>query len=206
MLPKLTALQWVIFLVFLFFYGFTVFGITRDYYIRHPPRLPAAAQGTHQVPTDRDNTQGVAQTDALGNRMRQALEGQGADGGIDLGSTDPLALGDAADRLFAARQFEAAIPIYRRVLELEPADAETHNDLGLALHYTGRAPEALQVLQQGTELDPDFQRIWLSLGFVALQNGDSALAREALERAQALDPDTEVADEAARLLGMIEGG
>lgn len=202
MLPKLTALQWVIFLVFLFFYGFTVFAFTRDYFIRYPPRPAAAAQ----VSKDGDGSQEPAQADALGERMRQALEGQPADGGIDLDSTDPLALGDAADRLFAARRFEQAIPIYERVLELEPTDAETYNDLGLALHYSGRGSEALQHLRQGTELDPDFQRIWLSLGFVALQNNEPTLAREALERAQSLDPDTEVADEATRLLGLIDSG
>lgn len=138
--------------------------------------------------------------------MRQALgEETGSNNlGIDPSSTDPIALGDMADRLFAARRFEKAIPLYRRVLELEPADAETYNDLGLSLHYIGQAEEAQQVLQEGTELAPEFQRIWLSLGFVALQNDKPELAREALERAEALDPGTDIAAEAARLLSLMQ--
>jgi tetratricopeptide (TPR) repeat protein len=132
MLPRLTALQWLILLIFLFFYGFAVFAVTRDYYLRHPPQTQPAAQVPHQVPD--------AQASALGERMRQALDDDDSERQIDLSSTDTAALGDAADALFVARRFDDAIPVYRRVLELEPEDAETHNDLGLALHYVGQAP------------------------------------------------------------------
>lgn len=196
MLPRLSALHWIILSVFLFFYGFAVFALTRDYYLRHPPRSLSGAQATQQASNAQDN--------ALGERMRQALGEESADTQIDRGSTDASALGEAADRLFVARRFGEAIPIYQRVLELQPKDAETRNDLGLALHYVGRAREAISTLKQGTELAPDFQRIWLSLGFVALQNDDPALARDALQRALALDPDTDIADEATRLLGLME--
>jgi hypothetical protein len=37
-MPRLTPLQWSLFAVFLIFYGFAVFALTRDYYLRHPPR------------------------------------------------------------------------------------------------------------------------------------------------------------------------
>lgn len=198
MLPRLTALQWIILFVVFFFYGFSVFALTRDYYLRHPPRSLPNPQHSQQAPND--------QNSALGERMRQALSGEPEDAQaqIDISSTDTDALGHAADRLFAARRFVEAIPIYQRVLELQPEDAETHNDLGLALHYVGRAQDAISTLKQGTELAPDFQRIWLSLGFVALQNGEPALARDALQRALALDPDTDIADEATRLLGLMD--
>ena len=197
MLPRLTALQWIILLVFLFLYGFAVFAFTRDYYLRHLPRNPPAAPVPHQVPD--------TQANALGERMRQALDGQGRDSEIDLSSTDAVALGDAADRLFVAKRFDEAIPLYRRVLELQPEDAETQNDLGLALNYLGRSQDAIRILQRGAESAPDFQRIWLSLGFVALQNDENALARKALQQAQSLAPDTEIADEATRLLRVMDG-
>jgi cytochrome c-type biogenesis protein CcmH/NrfG len=70
---------------------------------------------------------------------------------------------------------------------------------------SAKPQDAIRTLQQGTELAPEFQRVWLSLGFVALQNGEMSLARGALQRAQTLAPDTEVADEATRLLGLMEG-
>ncbi|NEX17273.1 MAG: hypothetical protein C1943_11715 [Halochromatium sp.] len=196
-MPKLTPLQWLILLILLFFYGFTVFALTRDYYLRHPPQPQRAVQqGPHSLP--------AAQDQALGQRMRQALGQEDRGPEIDLTSTDPIALGEAADQLFVARRFNEAIPVYQRVLELRPDDAETSNDLGLALHYGGQGQEAIEVLQQGTTAAPGFQRIWLSLGFVALQNNESALAREALDRAQSLEPGTEIADEARRLLGLMD--
>lgn len=184
--------------VFLAFYGFTVFALTRDFYLRHPPRPSAGASMPHQVPD------GAQQADkrALGARMRQALDGGAEE--VDLASTDLGRLGQAADRLFAARRFDAAIPVYRRILELQPDDAETRNDLGLALHYAGRSQAAIAMLQAGTELAPEFQRVWLSLGFVALQSSDFDVARAALERARAIGPDTEVGREAERLLELLD--
>ena len=215
MLPKLTVLQWIILFIFLFFYGFAVFAVTRDYYIRHPPRLSDAARVAHSSPaaTASGSARRVMTLKPATQRPQRLASGCGrrlarrrvaTDLGIDRSSTDLVALGDTADRLFAARRFEKAIPLYQRVLELEPADAETYNDLGLSLHYVGRADDALQVLQEGTELAPAFQRIWLSLGFVALQNEKPELARKALEQAEVLVPGTDIAAEATRLLGLIQ--
>lgn len=199
MFPRLSALQWTLFIAFLAFYGFAVFALTRDYLLRHPPTPIASASAPHQLPDE----QRQANAQALGARMRQALNGMPGEGEIDLGSTDRGALAAAADRLFVARRFDDAIPVYQRLLELKPDDADTRNDLGLALHYTGRSSEAIAMLQQGAGDTPEFQRIWLSLGFVALQAGEVPLAREALERAKAIDQDTEVGREAARLLEAI---
>ena len=42
-MPKLSFLQWLMLIVFLAFYGFVVFALTRDYYIRHPIRATAPA-------------------------------------------------------------------------------------------------------------------------------------------------------------------
>ena len=197
MLPKLSTLHWALLIIFLFFYGFAVFALTRDYYLRHPPHIESQAEPlAHTVPGP------GAGTKALGARMRQALDD--TQGSVDLSSTDPTALGKAADQLFLQQQFAAAIPVYERVLELVPTDPETHNDLGLALHYTGRSGEAVPMLRKGTELAPTFQRGWLSLGFVALQSGDAILGRSALERAQSLDPNTGIGNEATRLLELLD--
>jgi hypothetical protein len=42
-MPTLRPLHWLLALVVLAFYGFAVFAVTRDYYIRHPIR-PTVAQ------------------------------------------------------------------------------------------------------------------------------------------------------------------
>jgi Flp pilus assembly protein TadD len=192
MLPKLTPLQWLITLFLFAFYGFAVFAITRDYYLRHPPRPAVAAA----VPAAVDR-------EALGARMRDAL---GADDDLAaaiMESDDPDALGAEADRLFQARRFAAAVPLYRRLTELTPDDVEVRNDLGLALHYAGDTPAGLAALREGAALTPGYQRIQLSLGFVALQAGDAATAEAALGRARDIDPESGVGQEASRLLGLL---
>ena len=197
-MPKLSPLQWLLLAVFLAFYGFAVFSLTRDYYIRHPvrPTLPqgqATGGADPHSPTQRPASgAGIPGLD-LGNAVPQSIE-----------EDDPLLLGERADRLFAERRYQEAIPLYRKVLQLTPDDVETYNDLGMALHYLGDSAAALETLRAGAAGAPDFQRIWLSLGFVSLQAQDVEAARVALTRARDLSPDNPVGQEAARLLGLLE--
>ena len=75
-----------------------------------------------------------------------------------------------------------------------------YNNLGITLHYLGRSAEALQILNQGVTVDPNYQRIWLTLGFVSAQTGLAAEAQSALKTAVELGPDTEVGRSAADML------
>jgi tetratricopeptide (TPR) repeat protein len=189
-------LQWLLFAAFLAFYGFAVFALTRDYYLRHPPRVAATSPAPpHALPTQ-------------GNRtflQRELMSGTTAPAPAPTGD-DPEQLNRAGDELFAQRRYAEAIPYYRRALGLAPDDPDASNDLGLALHYTGRSAEAVEVLRAGAERSPDFQRIWLTLGFVSANAGDRAAAREALEKARAMDPQSGIGQEAARLLGLLDSG
>ncbi|EGV17658.1 tetratricopeptide repeat protein [Thiocapsa marina] len=185
-MPRLSPLQWLLFAVFLFFYGFTVFAVTRDYYIRDAARPAVAAAAPHGLPTQttpRPAPTAIPQT---------------------ITETNPDLLAQQADALFVERRYTEAVPIYRRLLELRPGDVEAHNDLGLALHYMGDPDGALTQLRAGAAKDANHQRIWLTLGFVSLQAGDTVEARTALERARDLGADTGVGQEATRLLDLIE--
>jgi tetratricopeptide (TPR) repeat protein len=91
------------------------------------------------------------------------------------------------------------------VIELDPEDLDAYNDLGLALHYSGRSQAGLETLQEGAAKDPEFQRIWLTMGFVSAQAGDPAGAHPALEKARDLDPDNGIGQEATRMLGLLKG-
>jgi Flp pilus assembly protein TadD len=135
--------------------------------------------------------------------MREALSDTDSSLPEELLNANPTLISQEADRLFAEQRFAQAITLYRRVLELDPADVGTRNDLGLALHYAGNTAEALEILREGSEMDPDFQRIWLSLGFVSVQADETEQARTALIRARELDPETDIGKEAARLLEML---
>ncbi len=198
MFPKLTLLQWLVFLLGLIFYGFTVFAVTRDYYLRHPLRPPALAQaGAPSQAQGPDMAQ-------LGQQMRAALADDGAATAAAVASSDPDVLAREADRLFSAQRYAAAVPLYRRLVELTPDDVGAKNDLGLALHYAGDSTAGLEVLQAAAASAPDGQRIHLSLGFVALQAGALDTAEQALTRARDLDPTSDIGAEATRLLGVLQ--
>ena len=193
-MPKLTPTQWIIFALLLAFYGFAVFALTRDYYLRNPAPAVAAAPSPHGLPPQPRTW------------IQDAMES--GDGGIpaSLAESNPLLLQQKADELFARKRYEEAIPLYRRVIEIDPKDPDAHNDLGLALHYVGQSLAGLEVLRAGVAADPEFQRIWLTLGFVSAQSDDEAGAREALQRARDLNPDNNIGQEAARILRRLDRG
>ena len=192
-MPKLSPLQWLVAVLFLGFYGYAVFAVTRDYYVRNPPRTTAVPAAPHALP--------AAQTSG---RIDALLQPGAAAPAVLPTGTDPSDLARAADALFVQKRYAEAVPYYRRVLELAPGDPDASNDLGLALHYLGRSREATDVLSAGTEHSPGFQRLWLTLGFVSARAGDAEAARTALERAQELGPDNSVGREAVRLLGLLD--
>ena len=193
-MPKLSPLQWLLAITFLAFYGFAVFAVTRDYYIRHPLR-PASAHGAADsagVPAGHRATGGVSALDAANAVPATITE------------SNPDLLRKRGDTLFSERRYQEAIPVYRRILELAPTDLETMNDLGLVLFYTGDTTGALAQLRKATADGPQFQRGWLTLGFVTLESGDRPKAQEALERARDLGSDNPMGQEAARLLKMVQ--
>ena len=197
-MPRLTPLQWLLFAAFLAFYGFAVFALTRDYYLRYPSRpLSNVASGSQAG----HGTSGAAPPTFI----QREVAGMGAPA-VPLTSQDPAQLNDAGDRLFGQKRYAEAIPYYRLTLELSPDDVDASNDLGLALHYTGQSAEAMKILRAGAGLNPGFQRIWLTLGFVSAGAGDRDGARAALEKALALGSDNPVGQEAQRQLDRLGGG
>jgi len=196
-MPRLTPLQWILFAVFMAFYGFAVFALTRDYYQRHPPHTPATV--TPAGPTsDQASTPGAPLT-FIQREMLAGAKPTAAPTG-----TDPVQLKTDGDQLFGQQRFAEAIPYYRRALELAPKDAEASNDLGLALYYTGQSSEALKTLRTGADQSPTFQRIWLTLGFVRAGSGDPTGARAALEKARDLGSNNDIGQEAQRLLDRLD--
>ena len=189
---KPSPLQAIAIVAFLFFYGFAVFALTRDYYLRHPPRVaaPPVSVTPHASAPVKPRPAAIALADDPGIPTA-VVEG------------NPVLLAQQADELFSQGRYAEAIPVYQRVLVLAPTDLDAHNDLGLALHYSGQTQAALDVLARGTTMDPKFQRIWLTYGFVLTKTGDTATATSALTKARDLDPNNGVGQEAARLLGII---
>ncbi|MEW6601754.1 MAG: tetratricopeptide repeat protein [Nitrospirota bacterium] len=122
--------------------------------------------------------------------------------GVDLKNPKELAL--LGDKYFESSRFNQAIEIYKKVLEVDPGDIDTYNDLGLAYQYTGRTNLAIDALQEGVKAAPSDQRIWLSLGFVNMSAGNNAEAKAALKKAVEIDPRTDIGLEAMRMLSLIK--
>jgi tetratricopeptide (TPR) repeat protein len=191
-MSKLSLLQATGVVAFLAFYGFAVFALTRDYYLHHPSRAVNAPALPHAAAPARPRPLGLT----LENDSEIPASVAGA---------NAVLLSQQADERFGQGRYGEAIPLYRRVLELAADDLDAHNDLGLALHYSGQTDEALAILARGVAKGPRFQRIWLTYGFVRSQAGDRASAAAALTRARDLGPDTGAGQEAARLLGVVQG-
>lgn len=118
-------------------------------------------------------------------------------------TSDPQSLARLGDQYFESNNYKQAIEIYKKVLEDNPGDIDTFNDLGLAYHYTGNSGLAEEVLMKGVEINPEFQRIWLSLGYVLKYSGKNEEARSVLQKTVDIDPDSEVGQEAIRMLGQL---
>lgn len=120
---------------------------------------------------------------------------------IEKNPENPEYLARLGDLYFESSRYEQAIEMYKRVLNLNPQDVDTYNDMGLALYYTGRSDLATDTLKKGAEAAPSYQRIWLSLGFVLMSSGRNEEAAEALTKAHDLAPHTPMGREAQ---GMLE--
>jgi tetratricopeptide (TPR) repeat protein len=195
-MPKLSPLQWIIVAAFQAFYGFAVFALTRDYYQRHPPVTVGAGGGRpapHPAASATPPPAGsLGQPFGAGSTIPEAVA-----------ERDPVLLAQLGDERLRQGLYQDAIPLYRRALALAPDDVDTHNDLGLALHYAGDSQQALEVLKQGVEKDPRFQRIWLTLGFVQSQTAERPEAAYAFREAIAIEPGNDIAAEAQRLLDRL---
>lgn len=87
---------------------------------------------------------------------------------------------------------EAAIRLYRRVLELNPYDDHACHNLGWLYWLAQRREEALGYLSRASALEGDFPLYRISLGLVREYGGEQAEADE--EYAQALRSSPSVAD------------
>jgi len=124
-------------------------------------------------------------------------------GSLQPGLTQAQTLAAEGDRQFEAGHYAQAIPLYQRALQADGSDADSHNDLGLALHYVGRSEEAVKELVMATELAPSFPNAWLSLGFVLSSLGRHEEARPALEHVVKIARGSAQAAEAERMLGSL---
>ena len=98
-----------------------------------------------------------------------------------------------ADSLREAGQCAAAVPEYRKVVDLRPAHRDAHTNLGICLAETGHLDDAEREFRLALEIDPSFARGYTNLGALALLAGDAARARDFYREALAKDPNNVLA-------------
>lgn len=97
----------------------------------------------------------------------------------------------AALAYFSTDQYELAEATYRRILDANPEDVESLNNLGFLLAKDlDRASEALPLAERAVALtEPPQASVLDTLGIVQFLNGQVGPARETLENALLLDPE-----------------
>jgi tetratricopeptide (TPR) repeat protein len=84
---------------------------------------------------------------------------------------------------------QKGIEAYGKALELNPADAATHNNFALALAKAKKFPEMQSELQKAAELDPPKAgQYYYNLGALLVNAGQSEPAGAAFKKAIELDP------------------
>ncbi|MDX3896288.1 MAG: tetratricopeptide repeat protein [Pusillimonas sp.] len=91
-------------------------------------------------------------------------------------------------------RFEEFEALMRRVIELQPDDANAYNSLGYTfVDQNTRLDEARDLLERALELEPENPYILDSVGWYFYRVGDYEAAREYLERSYELMPAADVA-------------
>ncbi len=102
--------------------------------------------------------------------------------------TDFYRVCDEAYELAVAKQYDKAIPAWRKALELTPDDSKAHYNLGVALAETRLAEEAIGHFQRALELDPDYSDAHTNLGVILAGTGKLDEAIGHLKKAVELSP------------------
>lgn len=169
---------WIPMAVFQIVFGLMVFTITRQYYIQDQANLSADSAEIPQPAFVWPD----GQTETNSTQINSSTFKQ-------LSADDPVEIGRRGNEYFSNKQYDKAAEFYQRLLEFDPNNVDTYNNLGITLHYLGRSTEALSRLNEGVAIDPTHQRIWLTLGFVSSQTGNIEQARTALNTAVKINPD-----------------
>ncbi len=90
-----------------------------------------------------------------------------------------------------AHGYTAALPAWKKAVELNPEDAKSQIGLGAALAEAGRSNEAIAAYQRAGALEPDNPDSYSRLGFLLARMGKPEEAIPVLVKALQLDPANE---------------
>ncbi len=104
---------------------------------------------------------------------------------LALAPGDASVLKDAADYFAASAQVEAAIPLYLRVLELQPNDSNAREKLATGFMLTNQRGKAIQMLQEIIQQHPEKYQTYELLGKVLEEDAQALLKAKKPKEAKA---------------------
>ena len=133
--------------------------------------------------------------------------------------SDPYPIDSLAHLAAGQGHTTRALPLLRRVTELQPQRAGAWFNLAFVLEQVGEAVEAEDAFRKAIELDPQIDRAWYGLGLVLIRQQRLEEAIEALKQNTKMQPMSPYGwyqmaraqhelgrtDEAARTIRHLEG-
>jgi len=104
-------------------------------------------------------------------------------------SEEPETLNALGVSLADAGRPAQALPIFARILEIDPANAPAYQNTGISLLKMGNPGEARKNLEQALSLGKRHTRAWNALGVALLQLGEPKKAIEAWQRCLEINPE-----------------
>ncbi len=100
--------------------------------------------------------------------------------------------------------FEKAIYHFKKVLEVNPAQVDTLNEMGLCKANQGDMEAAVEFFDKAVKMNPNNHEIICNRGMAKLQLGDVDGATEDIEKAHSIAPEDEIVKSCVAVLGKVD--
>ncbi len=97
---------------------------------------------------------------------------------------------DAALTLFAENELEAAVDVFKKMIETYPDYIEGYVGLGHAYERLGMYDEAIEAVQKAIELNPNDPLVYTSLSICYQRKGMIQEAEDAMAKSQRVQIET----------------
>jgi tetratricopeptide (TPR) repeat protein len=88
----------------------------------------------------------------------------------------------------AALKESGEVAALRKMVEIDPRDSVSWNQLGKALYKSGKYAEAVEALDRSLAIKPDVEEVVVNLGVTLKTKGDAVRYASVLEKLSAINP------------------